>query len=160
MPPNTHRRKRMHLPNFSYSGGSHVYFLTVCTHDKEPYFAESAGADIIVDEIEHRRKAGQAKVFSCCIMPDHVHLLMSLSEEYPKDLRVWVSAFKRHTTRAYREVFGPLPLWQKNFYDHVVRKEESLFTIAEYILNNPVRKGLAGSWQKYPYSLLLDPLPL
>jgi len=58
------------------------------------------------------------------------------------------------------ELFNVRPLWQKNFYDHIVRKEESILKIAEYILNNPVRKGMALRWESYPYSRMVDPLPL
>ena len=42
--------------------------------------------------------------------------------------------------------------WQKDFYDHVIKKEESIAKQVRYILNNPVRKGLVDLWDKYPYS--------
>ena len=41
--------------------------------------------------------------------------------------------------------------WQKDFYDHVIRKEENLISIARYILDNPVRKGLVARWDDYPF---------
>lgn len=85
-------------------------------------------------------------------MPDHVHLLLKLKEEYGKSLHNWVATFKRYTARAIGEKFDVRPLWQKNFYEHIVRKYESLEKIAEYIVDNPVRKGLVDDWQKYPYS--------
>lgn len=93
-------------------------------------------------------------------MPDHLHVLLSLGEGYRKSLQNWVSAFKRYTSRAANELFDIRPLWQKNFYEHTVRKEESLFDIAEYILNNPVRKGLVQEWMQYPYCKIVDALPL
>jgi REP element-mobilizing transposase RayT len=52
------------------------------------------------------------------------------------------------------------PFWQSNFYDHVVRKDESLLEICSYILNNPVRKGMVSNWEEYPYSQIVDSLPL
>ena len=42
-------------------------------------------------------------------------------------------------------------LWQKSFYDHVVRKEENLNSVAEYIFNNPVRKGMVENYDDYPF---------
>jgi len=45
-------------------------------------------------------------------------------------------------------------LWQRSYYDHIVRKVESLEEICEYILDNPVRKGLVKNCQEYPYSSL------
>jgi len=41
--------------------------------------------------------------------------------------------------------------WQKDFYDHIIRKEEKLSTHVRYILDNPVRKGLVSDWQEYPF---------
>jgi len=41
--------------------------------------------------------------------------------------------------------------WQKDFYDHVIRKHEDITTQIKYILDNPVRKGLVSSWQEYPF---------
>ena len=87
-------------------------------------------------------------------------MLLSLTDEDQKSLINWVSAFKRYASRNINGSYGIKPLWQKNFYDHVVRKEESLIKIAEYIVNNPVRKGMVGTWEEYPYSRMVDPLPM
>ena len=43
------------------------------------------------------------------------------------------------------------PLWQANYYEHIVRKDEDLKSIAEYITYNPVRKGFVNDWQNYPF---------
>src|SRR4030043_2339426 len=72
----------------------------------------------------------------------------------------WVSAFKRYSARVIKKSYGIAPLWQKNFYDHVIRRDESLIKVAEYIVNNPVRKGMVREGEKYPYSRIGDPLPL
>ena len=93
-------------------------------------------------------------------MPDHLHLLLSLKDEYQKGLQDWVSASKRYSAKRIYELYEVRPLWQKNFYDRVVRKEESLPDIASYILHNPVRKGIVSEWESYPYSKMIDPLPL
>ena len=88
-------------------------------------------------------------------MSNHIHLLFSLGEGYDKPLSVWVSSFKRYTSKLAKEISGMDKLWQINFYDHVVRKDESLSNIAEYILHNPVRKGIVTKWEDYPFSKLL-----
>jgi REP element-mobilizing transposase RayT len=41
--------------------------------------------------------------------------------------------------------------WQKDFYDHVIRTNEDIAAQVRYILDNPVRKGLASSWEEYPF---------
>ena len=51
-------------------------------------------------------------------------------------------------------------LWQPRYFDHVVRTEESLVAIAEYILNNPVRQGLVENPDAWQWSGEMNPLPL
>jgi REP element-mobilizing transposase RayT len=41
--------------------------------------------------------------------------------------------------------------WQKDFYDHVIRKDEDIAIQVRYILDNPVRRGLVSSWQEYQF---------
>jgi putative transposase len=153
-------RRRMHLSGFDYTDRSHVYFLTLCTDDKRPLFKDAEIARLIIDEMELRRNHDEIILFCFCIMPDHVHMMLSLSKGYQKSLINWVSAFKRHSARAVKKSYGIEQLWQKNFYDHVVRRDESLIKVTEYILNNPVRKVMVREWKEYPYSRIVDPLPV
>ncbi|MDO8489105.1 MAG: transposase [Candidatus Omnitrophota bacterium] len=146
-------RKRVHLASFDYFDYSTVFFITLCAYNKQAYFMHKGIAKVIINEIDFRTTCSQeVVVFTYCIMPDHLHLLLKLGEKYGKTLQNWISAFKRYTTRQVGEGFGVRTLWQKNFYEHVVRKDETLEKIAEYIVHNPVRKGLVDDWQKYPYS--------
>lgn len=145
----------MHLKDFDYANDNYVYFVTICAENKQHYFENNKITNIIEDELEFRKTTKEINLLCYCIMPDHLHILLSLTEDYHKSLQNWVSAFKRYTTRVINELFGIKPLWQKNFYDHVVRKEESLIKIAEYIVNNPVRKGIVSEWEEYPYSKIV-----
>jgi REP element-mobilizing transposase RayT len=79
---------------------------------------------------------------------------MSLTESYNKNLNNWVSSFKRYTSKLPKERLNISPVWQKNYYEHVVRNDESVENIAEYILNNPVRRNLVADWEDYPHSKL------
>lgn len=150
------RRKTMHLKDFDYTNDNYVYFVTICAENKQRCFVNNKITKIIEDELEFRRTTKEINLLCYCIMPDHLHILLSLAEDYHKSLQNWVSAFKRYTTRVINELFSIKPLWQKNFYDHVVRKEESLIKIAEYIVNNPVRKGIVSEWEEYPYSKIVE----
>ena len=67
------------------------------------------------------------------LMPDHVHLLIGIDSKTP--LSDVIRDFKRITTR------NTGVKWQRNYFDHRVRKDESLAEKADYILNNPVRAG-------------------
>ncbi len=147
------KRKQTHLNNFDYTDTHAVYFVTLCTHDKNPCFKNPQFAQYIAKEIDYRsRVTEEVTVFAWCIMPDHLHLLLKLNEGYGKSLANWVAAFKRYNARILSMMHDIKPLWQANFYEHVVRKEESLKAIAEYIANNPVRKGLVDHWRDYPFA--------
>jgi len=154
-------RKQIHLQSFDYRGSSHIYYVTICAFNGKKLFQHEGVAKTIVDELDFRQGASkEIKLYCYCLMPDHLHLLLSLSEHYQKSLQNWVAAFKRYNARIVNLLYGISPLWQKNFYEHVVRKEESLFNITEYILNNPVRKGLVSNRQDYPYCGTVDSLPV
>src|SRR3989337_3179658 len=96
-------RKPLRLSNFEYKGGSFVYFITICTSNKQPYFSDERIAKVIENEMESRRDKKEIKLFCYCIMPDHLHLLLSLADSYQKRLHDWISAFKRFTTKRTHE---------------------------------------------------------
>jgi putative transposase len=135
------KRKQIHLTNYDYSGSDAAYFITLCTQGKQAYFRKPQVAQYIADEINYRaRTTEEVLVFAYYIMPDHLHLLLKLNDGYGKTLQNWVAAFKRYTARLLNQLENITPLWQKNFYEHVVRMDESLKGIAEYIVHNPIRK--------------------
>ncbi len=46
---------------------------------------------------------------------------------------------------------GSDKVWQRSFFDHALRDEESLEAVARYIVSNPVRAGLVEDWRDYPF---------
>ena len=123
-------------------------------------FKDPAVADFIRGEIVHRNNPDIATIYCFTVMPDHLHLLISLGPGFGGTLQSWVSAFKSFTAKSVKREFGIWKLWQVNFYEHIVRHDESLIEITNYIINNPVRKNLAKKWDEYPYSGLLADLQL
>lgn len=145
------KRKNIRLQNFDYGQG-YAYSVTICTYEKNPLFKNFEIATVIEQEIQFRISKKEVIIYCYCIMPDHIHLLISLSENYSKKLSDWVTAFKRFTTRIIKAKFNIQYLWHINYYDHIIRKEESMQNVSDYILNNPVRKGLVNYWNDYPFS--------
>jgi REP element-mobilizing transposase RayT len=80
-------------------------------------------------------------------MPDHVHLLLQ-----DKDIIEFVRLFKGRLTPAARGLEPGRALWQRSFYDHALRWEESLSHVALYIWQNPVRAGIIDCAWNYPWS--------
>jgi len=84
------------------------------------------------------------------LMPDHLHMLVGI--EGDDSLSTIVGDFKRATTR-----FAGA-LWQRNFFDHRIRRDESLQEKEDYIRENPVRAGLIATAEKWHYLLALEDL--
>jgi len=59
--------------------------------------------------------------------------------------------FKQKSAYAFRKKSGDI-LWQRSYYEHVLRRDEDAKEVARYILNNPVRAGFVQDFQNYPYA--------
>lgn len=88
-------------------------------------------------------------VYAYCFMPDHLHILAAGSRIDAQMIN-FVKHFKQNTGFWFHKKFRR-PLWQKGFFDHVVRRDEDIRAVARYILNNPVRAGLVRDFRDYPY---------
>ncbi len=89
-------------------------------------------------------------VHAFCVMPDHFHGLVE-GIEPESDLLLFVRNFKQTSSREFSKESGG-PLWQKKFYDHILRSKDSPDAVSWYIWMNPVRKGLCSLPIEYPYS--------
>jgi len=89
------------------------------------------------------------KVWVYCFMPDHLHLLVE-GEKPTSDFKKFISLFKQVSGFYYSKTFGKR-LWQINYYEHILRKEEVTEGIARYILENPIRKRLVEDFKEYPF---------
>lgn len=89
-------------------------------------------------------------VYAYCFMPDHCHFLLC-GLRTNSDLPAIIRAFKGGATVVLRR-YGHQNVWQTAFHDHVIRNDDDLRASAAYILDNPVRAGLAKDPQNYPFS--------
>jgi len=153
------RRQRLRIDGFDYSDPAFVYFATLCASRESQPFNDARLAQQVIDAINWSRAAGRWRVFCHCLMPEHLHLAISTGRSGMNLSRV-IGAFKTWTTRLAWQSGVRGGLWQRSWYDHVARQEEDLLTICEYIINNPVRCGLVEEAAAWPYSGMLDPLPL
>jgi putative transposase len=87
-------------------------------------------------------------VLAYCFMPDHLHLLIEGSDE--SDLAAFIKSFKQTTSFNYKQRIGR-PLWQRSYYDHLIRSERDAENALAYILENPVRAGLVEEFAQYPF---------
>jgi putative transposase len=83
-------------------------------------------------------------------MPDHVHLELAGQSDDSDAIKL-LHNFKGIATARARG-FGLRTLWEKGFYDHILRDDDDHNAVAWYIFNNPVRKGLINNAREWPYS--------
>ena len=150
--------KKIRLPESLYQEEGRVCLITICARNRELIFGNVALGLACVDLLKTCAENRGITIYVYCFMPDHVHLLLAPSAG--GDVIGFVRGFKGASTRlAWRFGIGPR-LWQRSFYDHFLRREEVLENTAQYILNNPVRKGMVERYQDYPlagsWALQLD----
>lgn len=137
-------RKHPRLPRPVYQNG-HIFFLTFSTYARFPWFERfedlSLASVKLLETLAHERGTD---VFAWCFMPDHCHLLIR-----DDDTVEFVRRFKGRLAPVARKLERGRSLWQNSFYDHALRKSESVFQVAGYIWENPVRAGITNSPEKY-----------
>lgn len=98
----------------------------------------------------------QFSVYAYCVMPDHVHVLI-YGLGATSNLLAFVKRLKQRTAHEFGKHLNG-DLWQKKFYDRILRRDETVAAVAAYIWMNPVRKGMCEDPIYYPYcgSFVLD----
>jgi len=163
-------RKQLRIKEYDYSQ-SGCYFITMCTQDRQRIFEMSvvgndrrvvpsnALQNKLVEKcfIELQNKYN-VKIEDYIIMPDHIHFILSIDSERHagRSLPELMQWFKTMTTNDYiRGVkdnkLKPFSgkLWQKSYFDHVIRNENDYKECDEYILNNPLKWQLDKNGEFY-----------
>jgi REP element-mobilizing transposase RayT len=153
MHDNLPRRRPLRLSGYDYAQAG-AYFVTICAYERRCLFGRITDAHALlnpVGEIVVREWVASAdmrrdvELDAFVIMPNHLHgiLLLGRSEAAAtaRPLGAVVRGLKAATTRAVAAAghFLSHPLWQRNYYEHIIRNEESLETIRAYIADNPAK---------------------
>jgi len=106
-------------------------------------------ARLVRNCIRHCAQA-DCDVHAWVIMSNHVHLLLTPHADVSRLMR----RLKGYSARQANELLGRTgqPFWQDESYDHLVRSAEEFRRIERYIISNPVKAGLAGSVEEFPWS--------
>jgi REP element-mobilizing transposase RayT len=140
--------KKHRLPREFYIGQVKSVF-TICLQNKKEFFT----AKDIFEQIK-KILLNVLKKFNCeahiyYFMPDHCHFLLEGTQEF-SDLYKCVVEFKQRSGYWFSQS-GFNVKWQKDFYDHILRKDEDVVKQVKYILENAQRKGLVKDWREYPF---------
>ena len=146
-PPAYRRKLAPRLATFDYTG-PYAYHLVLSTYKELPLLASADVVESCLDRLQQAAGRHRFQVLAYCFMPTHLHLLILGSDG--SRLLPFVKYFKQGSSFDCR---GEAPqLWQRSFYDRVLRVEEDLEGVARYVWGNPVRAGIADDWEKYPFS--------
>ena len=157
------RRKRTRLKDYDYSQNG-VYFITICTKNRENIFLQNYKMENDTIHIEYTQlgEIAKKKITYICekydvilenfvVMPDHIHLLLGiLNNEYRLTARVnptisqIVGAYKSLISVEYLKYCKENNLymgdiWQASFFDHIIRDDADYLIKYNYINENPLK---------------------
>lgn len=150
------KRKTARLKNWNYSSAG-VYFITICTQNRKNVLSSIVGEGLPLPQLSPYGKIAdkwikqiKGKYESVCvdcytIMPNHIHLLLSLSPigrgNPSPTIDSIVGWLKFQITKEINEQSATVgkKVFQRSFYDHIIRSQEDYNEIYEYIKQNPLR---------------------
>ena len=130
-----------------------IFFVTICARDRRPIFATHENFSILRDELASARSRHGWRVGRYVAMPDHLHFFCA-SDETPgaASLSRFVGSFREWTAKRIVAAGVRAPIWQKQFFDHLLRSDESYENKWTYVRENPVRAGLVAKQEDWPYT--------
>ena len=151
------KRKQIRLECFNYSSNG-AYFVTLCVENREKILSKIVGERIALPKQLPKVQLTQIgekvknsienipKHYSCVkvdeyvIMPNHIHLILFI------DNGITGSAMRSPTiNNIINQMKGFVTkqigssIWQRSFFDHIIRDENELYEIRKYILENPIK---------------------
>ena len=149
------KRKNSRLKDHDYSSPG-AYFITICTRDKKNVFWDRNHPDIVGEDIilplspygKIAEKAIEAihvhyshiELQQYVIMPNHIHLILFIPCDSgrliasPTSVATVIGQMKRFVSKKIGS-----PIWQRSFYDHIIRDQRDYDKIAKYIHDNPAK---------------------
>ncbi len=138
-------RKSPRLRGYDYAEPG-FYFLTICAHARRCIFGKIENARLVpsrlglaVQQCWNSIPAHSPGVETdgFILMPNHLHGIIRIVQPNSYSVSGVVGLFKAAVTRSSRTFNENTTIWQRSFHDRVIRTENSLFALRQYILDNP-----------------------
>lgn len=171
--PNKHHRKSIRLKGFDYAKAN-LFFITINCDKRAHYFGKIENQKMILNEagmianhcwLEIPLHFPNVILHEYMIMPNHIHGIIEITENnhsedqlnypprqnayqkiIPNSIGSIVKGFKIGVTKWFRINTNIETVWQKNYYEHIIRNEQAYENISKYIINNPM------NWEQKPVS--------
>ena len=153
------------MPNYRriYVPGG-TYFFTIVTYCRRPLFKNSDNVELLRGAVARVKIEKPFKIIAAVVLPDHIHFIWQLPPD-DSNYSQRISRLKVLFTRAYK-VQNPNNLeisrsryqhresdvWQRRFWEHLIKDEADLEQHLDYIHNNPVKHGLVSCPHLWEYS--------
>lgn len=141
--------KKIRLDAEIYAQEGRACHVTICSFSAQLLFINDAFTVHCMGLLESLCQKYQIFTYAYCFMPDHLHMVISVRGE--KSILDLVRAFKSKATIDSRQYGFEGRIFQSRFYDHFIRTMKDLENEINYILLNPLRKGLTPENHGYPY---------
>ena len=159
------QRKPLRIPHYNYNANG-SYFITFCTHDRKNILVSHYTTDvsytitrvwanyseygkIAQNVIENFTNDLGVKIDCFCIMPNHVHMILSIDNNISNDAKTHrsqiskvVGYIKTSISKKIHTLYGKQKIWQRGFYDHIIRNQQDFDEITKYIEENPYKWNL------------------
>lgn len=135
---------------------SSAVFITCVTHHRIPYFANAENIELLLVTIQDVQKIHPFTNIAYVILPDHFHWIIQPTGENHNFSSIMQSV-KWNFTRNYKKANGIIAseiIWQRGFWDHIIRNDKDFSTHLDYIHWNPVKHDLVLKAEDYKHSSL------
>lgn len=139
-----------------------TFFFTLVTYKRRPILATPEAVNLLRNAFRYTMEHRPFTIVASVILPEHMHFIWRLPAEvsdFSTRWRLIKSTFTRHwcvkeaiSESASRVQKGEKDVWQRRFWEHVIRDELDLSRHVEYIHYNPVKHGLVNSPWDWEYS--------
>ena len=140
------------IPDYDYSSPG-AYFITLCTENRKCLFGDIANDQMIPNiygnivlnawkNIPNENSNILLDYFT--LMPNHLHGILHITKNGGFPINKIIQYFKTQTAKEINLIRNTpgKSLWQRNYYERVIRNEEEIEKIREYIINNPLKWAL------------------
>jgi putative transposase len=130
----------------------HPYFITSVTLHRKPILVKNI--NLLQDSFAKAHEKYEIDIIAWVVLPEHMHLLLDIREQ---NISRIVQSIKLSFSKKYNQIHrGNINVWQKSFWDHVIRDDSDLEKHIHYIHYNPVKHGLVKKAFEYKHSSIFD----
>jgi putative transposase len=145
---NKFQTRHHRLPDECYHGYVTVAF-TCCIKDKKQFIAREEIVLQCSKILFKESIRSDCNVRAYIFMPDHCHILLQGKSIHANPMNA-LRGFKQKSGYWFSKNYKRI-VWQKSFYDHIIRTDAEIDKHIRYLLENPVRKEIIADWKEYPW---------